>query len=52
MVFDGVFNDLSVDQSVALLSCFVHKETTSKTNKKQASQGSVLLCSNNELFVF
>jgi ATP-dependent RNA helicase DOB1 len=26
MVFDGAFNDLSVPQVVALLSCFVHKE--------------------------
>jgi ATP-dependent RNA helicase DOB1 len=26
MVFDGVFNDLSVEQTVSLLSCFVHKE--------------------------
>lgn len=26
MVFDGVFNDLSVEQAVALLSCFIHKE--------------------------
>eukprot|EP01037_Dinobryon_pediforme_P018299 gene18299-18561_t len=26
MVFDGCFNDLTVDQAVALLSCFVHKE--------------------------
>ena len=26
MVFDGLFNDLSVEQAVALLSCFIHKE--------------------------
>jgi len=26
MVFDGVFSDLSVEQAVALLSCFIHKE--------------------------
>eukprot|EP01038_Epipyxis_sp_PR26KG_P004620 gene4620-6499_t len=26
MVFDGIFNSLSVEQSVSLLSCFVHKE--------------------------
>ena len=26
MVFDGVFNELSVEQVVALLSCFIHKE--------------------------
>lgn len=26
MVFDGAFNNLSVPQTVALLSCFVHKE--------------------------
>ena len=32
MIFDGVFNDLSVEQTVALLSCFVHKEGGSKDN--------------------
>jgi DSHCT (NUC185) domain len=26
MVFDGVFNDLKVEQAVALVSCFVFKE--------------------------
>ena len=26
MIFDGTFNDLSINQTVALLSCFVHKE--------------------------
>jgi ATP-dependent RNA helicase DOB1 len=26
ITFDGIFNDLTVEQSVALLSCFVHKE--------------------------
>lgn len=26
MVFDGAFNDLTTEQCVALLSCFVHKE--------------------------
>ncbi len=26
MVFDGVFNDLTIEQSIALLSCFVHSE--------------------------
>ncbi|CAE7776108.1 MTREX, partial [Symbiodinium microadriaticum] len=26
MVFDGIFNELSVEQTVALLSCFVHSE--------------------------
>lgn len=26
MVFDGVFNELTVEQTVALLSCFVHSE--------------------------
>jgi len=25
-VFDGAFNDLSTEQAVALVSCFVHKE--------------------------
>ena len=28
MVFDGVFNDLKVEQAVALVSCFVFKEGT------------------------
>jgi ATP-dependent RNA helicase DOB1 len=28
MVFDGVFGGLSIDQTVALLSCFVHKEAS------------------------
>jgi len=26
MVFDGVFNELTTEQAVALLSCFIHKE--------------------------
>ena len=26
MVFDGVFNDLKIEQAVALVSCFVFKE--------------------------
>lgn len=26
MIFEGIFNELSVEQCVALLSCFVHKE--------------------------
>jgi ATP-dependent RNA helicase DOB1 len=26
MIFEGVFNDISVEHSVALLSCFVHQE--------------------------
>eukprot|EP00605_Chrysophyceae_sp_TOSAG23-4_P001148 GSChrysophyteH1.ASY1.ANO1.1255.1 assembled CDS len=30
MVFDGVFNALSIEQAVALLSCFVHKEAPPK----------------------
>ena len=30
MVFDGVFSDLTVEQAVALLSCFIHKEGSSK----------------------
>jgi len=33
MVFDGVFNDLSVEQTVALLSCFVHKEGSKDSDK-------------------
>jgi ATP-dependent RNA helicase DOB1 len=34
MIFDGVFNPLTVEQAVALLSCFVHKEA-SKDEKVQ-----------------
>ena len=34
MVFDGVFNDLSQEQTVALLSCFVHKESSKDSNPK------------------
>jgi hypothetical protein len=30
MVFEGVFNELSIEQAVALLSCFVHKEGSKK----------------------
>jgi ATP-dependent RNA helicase DOB1 len=26
MVFEGLFNSLSIEQTVAILSCFVHKE--------------------------
>lgn len=32
MVFDGVFNELTVPQTVALLSCFVHKEESKNNN--------------------
>jgi len=32
MVFDGVFNELSVPQTVALLSCFVFKEESKNNN--------------------
>lgn len=28
MVFEGVFNELTVDQAVGLLSCFVHREAS------------------------
>lgn len=34
MVFDGVFNDLSQEQAVAVLSCFVHKEVSKDSNFK------------------
>jgi ATP-dependent RNA helicase DOB1 len=34
MVFDGVFNDLTPEQAVGLLSCFVHKEPSKDTNPK------------------
>ena len=33
MVFDGLFNDLSVEQAVALLSCFIHKEAMKEAPK-------------------
>ena len=33
MVFDGLFNDLSVEQAVALLSCFIHKEAVKEIKK-------------------
>jgi len=36
MVFDGVFNSLSAEQAVALLSCFVHKEPSKDKPKIQA----------------
>jgi ATP-dependent RNA helicase DOB1 len=41
MIFDGVFNDLTVDQTVALLSCFVHKEGSKdgQPKMKQDMQG-------------
>ncbi|KAJ8652675.1 hypothetical protein O0I10_011682 [Lichtheimia ornata] len=35
MIFQNVFNDLSVDQCVALLSCFVFDEKTDKKSKLQ-----------------
>jgi ATP-dependent RNA helicase DOB1 len=34
MIFDGVFNDLTAEQAVGLLSCFVHKEPSKDTNPK------------------
>ena len=34
MIFDGVFNELSVEQTVALLSCFVHKEGSKDDSDK------------------
>jgi ATP-dependent RNA helicase DOB1 len=34
MVFDGSFNDLTVAQAVALLSCFVHKEAAKEGASK------------------
>jgi ATP-dependent RNA helicase DOB1 len=36
MVFDGLFNDLSIEQAVALLSCFVHKEAMKDSPKLPA----------------
>lgn len=38
MIFEGVFNALTVEQSVALLSCFVHREGGTK-----ATEGKSLL---------
>ncbi len=40
MVFEGIFNDLTVQQTVSLLSCFVHKEpanSKSPTTNKLAN---------------
>lgn len=34
MVFDGIFNDLTVQQIVAILSCFVHKESAKSESPK------------------
>ncbi|KAJ1654673.1 ATP-dependent RNA helicase mtr4 [Dispira simplex] len=34
MMFNGVFNDLTVEQTVALLSCFVFQERSSGENSK------------------
>lgn len=34
MIFDGIFNELSPEQCVGLLSCFVHKEPSKDTNPK------------------
>ena len=35
MIFQGVFNDLTVDQAVALLSCFVFDEKVDAKAKLQ-----------------
>ncbi len=32
MVFDGIFGGFSIEQTVALLSCFVHKEASKETS--------------------
>ena len=45
MVFDGVFNELSADQTVGLLSCFVHKEPSKEAGAVQERSLQV-----NELF--
>lgn len=37
MIFDGNFNELSIEQAVALLSCFVHKEPGKDENPKVRS---------------
>ena len=33
MIFDGIFSELSIEQAVALLSCFVHKEPSKGDSK-------------------
>lgn len=35
MIFDGIFNELSVDQAVGLLSCFAHEEPVKESGKKK-----------------
>jgi ATP-dependent RNA helicase DOB1 len=42
MIFQGVFNDLSVDQTVALLSCFVFDEKVDQKSKLQDELGAPL----------
>ncbi len=34
MIFDGVFNTLTIEQAVSLLSCFVHKEPSKDDSPK------------------
>lgn len=36
MIFDGTFNDLTAEQTVAVLSCFVHKEGSKDKAKYRA----------------
>ena len=35
MIFNGVFNDLTVQQCVALLSCFVFEEKVNLSNEQE-----------------
>ena len=34
MVFDGVFNTMTIEQAVSLLSCFIHKDAAPKETPK------------------
>jgi len=36
MIFDGIFNELNVDQAVGLLSCFAHDEPVKESKKIRA----------------
>jgi ATP-dependent RNA helicase DOB1 len=42
MVFSGLFNELSIEQSVALLSCFVHNEAGASSSNGSSTENSIL----------
>ena len=39
LMFNGAFNDLSVEQCVALLSCFVFQEKVSNCHNREGERG-------------